>query len=342
MTTKEEPAKIEVKGKSYINSVIWKDPKSLIADLLERSTKQPPVYIKDFNTVSSTTSKEVDLDNNIIFIKRDILKKIGDLIERPELEETQKDKERKDLENKYLELNNKLELSSIKDKLNEKARERLFDSDNFKNLFSISKCPTVVFALDIRRSTQLMLDAKDPFSFAQYISSITENMKSIILSNFGIFDKFTGDGILAYFPYYYSGKAAIGFALKAAAECHKGFLKHFKDNSNLFNIIRENTGLGIGIDFGEVNFIAINNIMQIVGRPVVYACRLSKASSGVTLLNQTAYAEVDKLYKNSFTTHEKYFPIQHEDSILVHRVDLDFKRVTLETPNWDALIKEYL
>jgi adenylate cyclase len=60
-------------------------------------------------------------------------------------------------------------------------------------------------AVDLRRSTELMLKSRRPELFAEFILYLAQQLRMIILNNYGIFDKFTGDGVLAFFTDFYSG-----------------------------------------------------------------------------------------------------------------------------------------
>ncbi len=63
-------------------------------------------------------------------------------------------------------------------------------------------------SIDIRRSTDLMLKAREPRLFADFVTGLCSKLKNLIVNNYGVFDKFTGDGVLAFFPDFYSGPDA--------------------------------------------------------------------------------------------------------------------------------------
>jgi len=145
-----------------------------------------------------------------------------------------------------------------------------------------------ILSIDIRRSTDLMLNAKSSDDFASFITGLCEGLKNIVIINYGVFDKFTGDGILAYFPKFYSGEDAVEKCCITSKLCHDFFTTYYKDNRKKFKINLK-TGLGIGIDYGAAKLVRINDEPTIVGVPVVYACRLSIAPYGHTYINQSAY-----------------------------------------------------
>src|ERR1019366_7896908 len=98
-------------------------------------------------------------------------------------------------------------LNHILKKVEPKARDLLFSNPAFEALFN-SKQPrnTFVLSADLRRSTTLMLKARNPELFAMFLQDLCDRLYNALLENLGVFDKFTGDGILAFFPEFYSGE----------------------------------------------------------------------------------------------------------------------------------------
>jgi len=168
------------------------------------------------------------------------------------------------------------------------------DSDLLHSFSSGSSSIMAILAIDIRRSTDLMLHAKKPQLYANFIMELSRSMTSIVLENCGVFDKFTGDGILALFPVFFSGEYAIQHAVRAAALCHEVFEKHYLKARPAFFGVRADACLGIGIDFGEALLTSVHDDLTAVGIPVVYACRLADSASGTTLLNEPAREELKK------------------------------------------------
>jgi class 3 adenylate cyclase len=79
-------------------------------------------------------------------------------------------------------------------------------------------------------------------------------------------------------------------------------------------------GLGIGIDFGPVRLVQVAGGLTVVGAPVVYACRLSAAPAGLTLLNQPAYDMVSENFGGLCFTTETTLDIKHEGRMLAYEV----------------------
>ena len=126
------------------------------------------------------------------------------------------------LEKVNKDIKKQLTLGNLIAQVNDQARKKLFESEDFRKLFeSISECMAYGVSIDIRRSTELMLKAKHPRLFEKFIVSLCRGLSEIIMNNYGIFDKFTGDGILSFFPDFFSGKDAGLMAVKSSIECHE-------------------------------------------------------------------------------------------------------------------------
>lgn len=239
-------------------------------------------------------------------------------------------KDSKSKEQKIQELNElhdaleaKEKISHVLSRVNEEARKKLLQSPDFLNGFNNSQnCEAVVVSIDIRRSTELMLKAKTPELFSKFITELSSKLSTIIIENYGIFDKFTGDGILAFFPKFFSGDQAILRALKAAEECHEIFEKHYNSNKKGFSVFITNIGLGIGIDYGNVTLVNTSNELTVVGIPVVYACRMSSAKAGDTVLNIPAFEELENIYGSQELNYDEVLiEIKNEGSAQAYKVE---------------------
>ena len=146
-------------------------------------------------------------------------------------------------------------------------------------------------------------------------------LSNVILSNFGVIDKFTGDGVLAFFPEFFSGPDFGKLAIKSALECHSAFQSEYSRNRTSFSTVPLDTGLGIGIDYGNTYLVKMNGSFTVIGTPVVYACRMSGAKAGDTLLNQTAFEKINEKYRNSINLKETSIEIKNEGKILAYKVD---------------------
>lgn len=242
-----------------------------------------------------------------------------------------------EFKSKYELLEKKQQIVHISSRIMETAALKLLEDDNpFIDEFKTAKeCNSVVVSIDIRRSTELMLKARTPEKYSEFITGLSDKLSHCIIENYGIFDKFTGDGILAFFPDFYSGEDAILRALKAAQKCHEIFTEHYILHKNNFNVFIKDIGLGIGIDYGQVTLVNTNSELTVVGIPVVYACRFSGANAGTTLLNIGAFEELYRLCPDKLKTYPKEINIKNEGMALAYSVDInEMAFVKLREPKW--------
>lgn len=179
-----------------------------------------------------------------------------------------------------------------------------------------------IMAIDIRNSTELLLNANTPEDFASFLTGLCVRLKELIIANGGIFDKFTGDGVIAFFPESFFRRDAGYRVLLAASQAISFFETHYSKNRDCFNIVTVETGLGVGIDFGSVLSVKIGDSLSVVGKPVVYACRLSGAPAGSIYLNQPAQENITKRYKAHTIIKEKVLLIKKVGNILAYDVRL--------------------
>ena len=280
---------------------------------------------------SSSYSKQLDLENEINKLKNDLLKATKGL----SAETSDKLSKIQELDALKEKIRAKEKINHILPRVNEVAKRLLLENDSFVKMFDDSKsCEAVVISIDIRRSTELMLKARKPEYFSKFITQLSKKLSDVIVSNFGVFDKFTGDGVLAFFPIEYSGDEAILRALVAAEQCHKVFKDHYNESRECFNIFIKDVGLGIGVDFGSVTLVNSGNELTVVGIPVVYACRMSGAKAGETLLNQGAKEEVCRKHEELVKITEAEIFIKNEGNALAYNVELPISLKRIIEPDW--------
>jgi len=299
---------------------------------------------KEYNLKNGFVSPDSTLDNQLNLAEEinELRRKLKKSAE--ELKDTQADRESKIAEFAIInaELTAKEKTNHILSRISEDGRKKLLESEQFHNLFkNSSKYDTVVVSIDIRRSTELMLKARTPELFSKFITELSFKLSEIIIANYGIFDKFTGDGILAFFPKFYSGNEAIIRAIKATEECHLLFKDHYNKSKDCFNVFIKDVGLGIGIDFGNVTLVNTQSELTVVGIPVVYACRFSGARAGETLINQPAKEEIMRLCPTTSSFYESEISIKNEGVALGYNVLLNEAAFNVSNPNWDELIEQY-
>lgn len=122
--------------------------------------------------------------------------------------------------------------------------------------------------------------------------------------------------------------------LKAAHDCHAVFAEHYRRNKHCFTSILKDIGLGIGIDYGEVQVVQIGGDFTVVGTPVVYACRMGGADAGHTYINQPAFEELFGSYSAVCDFDESEITIKHEGNTLAYSVQLNSKQFEPKLPEW--------
>ena len=230
-------------------------------------------------------------------------------------------------------LQNKVQLQQLISQLHPNLASRLTAEIQLTDSFnSDTPSPCYIISIDIRRSTELMLRATSPEAFGKFIIDLCEGLRNIILTNYGVFDKFTGDGVLAFFPEFYSEKDAGLLALRTAFQAHEFFNDHYKSSRPSFSTVLYDVGLGIGIDYGTVNIVKINSY-TVVGAPVVFACRLSNANHGDTLLNQQAYDALAPHASRGFECTETTLRTKYEE-LVVYKATPNGREIKCEPPEW--------
>ena len=287
-----------------------------------------------FGKNDTAYSRQNELETKLSKLAAELREKYKE-IEQLEQNDENKNKKIDELTEKLKEFEvNKL-LSHLLPRVNEYAQKRLCEDSKFAERFKLNSiCKSVVVSIDIRDSTQLMLNAKSPELFAQFITNISLKFVEIVTSNYGVYDKFTGDGLLCFFPDFYSGEDAIYYALKTAAEAHQLFQIEYSKYYNSFTVVRSDVGLGIGIDYGETCLTSISNDLTVVGIPVVYACRLSSAPANHTYLNQSAFEVISEKYSFFFTKKIQTHAFKNQGSMIAYDIDLNFDAIKPELPDW--------
>jgi len=314
--------KLEPDGSIYTSS--FKLPS---IDFSHVNIEIPNIELGNIQSYISWTPREQELEDEISSLKKEIRIKTATA--------QKKGKEIEDLKKTIEELNKKKRLQHLLYRVNDTARKKLLESEEFKDRFEKSEhCSAAIMAVDIRRSTELMLKARKPKLYANFIISLCTDLTGIILDNYGVFDKFTGDGILAFFPEFYSGPDTLYWAIKAAAECHNCFSKHYREKRGSFTSILLEVGLGIGIDYGESHLVKVQDGLTVIGTPVVYACRMSGAKAGQTLLNQPAYEVTSEKFGGHINFQESEIDMKHEGRTLTYIATLSEKTYEPKLPDW--------
>jgi len=147
-----------------------------------------------------------------------------------------------------------------------------------------------VMAADIRESTALMKEAIRIERFAQVMDKFVSSVKQGITRSGGWFDKFTGDGFLAYWIVQADAPGEVGFEERFVQTTgdvahtagvlielfHRRVLEDFRENSRNLS---GGVGLAIGLDAGPAYLVKIADELTVVGPPVVGAVRMATAAA---------------------------------------------------------------
>src|SRR2546423_3493774 len=163
------------------------------------------------------------------------------------------------------------------------SREQLLDS-----VLGGEPIQMFVMAADIRESTMLMKEAVKFERFAYVMDKFVTSVRQGITKSGGWFDKFTGDGFLAYWIVQSASKEeydehfvqAAGNIVHTAHTLidlfHRRVLEDFRANSRNLS---GGVGLSMGLDAGPGYLMKIADELTVVGPPVVGAVRMVTAAA---------------------------------------------------------------
>lgn len=188
-----------------------------------------------------------------------------------------------------------------------------------------------VMSVDIRNSTTLMENAIDPKQFAVFMSDLLSNIHNLIMDDYGIFEKFTGDGALAFFPRVMAGDDHSLRAIRCASKIHTAFQTLYKAVLSTAFDVPIQTGLGIGIHTGNIEVVRIRRRLSIVGKPVVIACRLGGAPAGATYCLPVFKTIVESRDKQCAKFYDEILKTK-QNSLHVFRID--YHNISPGQPQW--------
>lgn len=154
--------------------------------------------------------------------------------------------------------------------------------DPVNMLKSASSSPTIAVVGDIRRSQEIMTYASTAADFTKRIIRFINRTRELIGEHYGIFDKFTGDGFIAYF-----NKKICEQLDKNYIDCFIDFIReelefarvHFSEwQKNIRKLPDCAIGLSLGADIGKVNFNDVDDHFVAVGDTIVWASRMATAA----------------------------------------------------------------
>ena len=250
-------------------------------------------------------------------------------------DKAQKESQLKKLDETLLELKKKQELDFLLSRVTPRAEKAILALEKLHDEFFAAKEQLAfVTSIDIRRSTELMLKARTPSHFATFMTELCSELETAIKDEFGIFDKFTGDGVLAFFADFFSGPDAGYHALTAAQKALAIFADSYRRHRSSFSTVLRDVGLAVGIDFGAVHLVQVAGGLTVVGNPVVYACRLSGGPPGMILLNQHAYEKISDAYGGLCLISETSIDIKHEGAVVCYELRPSDKPFQPASPGW--------
>lgn len=180
----------------------------------------------------------------------------------------------------------------------------------------------IVLSADIRASTILMREAVSPIVFADVITEFVDAVQGYLKGGRGWFDKFTGDGFLAYWlchdraPQSYIGEVST-FCNQTLTFFREIVIEDLRRNTRNFPV---RVGLSIGVDGGPLNLVSVSNDLTIVGPPVVGAVRMVSAAE--------PYETIVNGYMGTVLYHDRC------DNEAVHRISIRrLVRPTKEYPD---------
>ena len=170
----------------------------------------------------------------------------------------------------------------------------------------MSRSDTLVMVADIRRSQDLITYGLSPNTYREQIMGFLTEVKTILREDYGIYDRFTGDGYIAYFNEFVcrmGGRDYYEMALDACTRIQK-FSETYFDNwsRQIRKIPIEPIGLSIGIDSGKVDFKDIDDQLFAIGDACVWATRMCNAGKrGQVVFNNIPYHQIASYGEEGFS-----------------------------------------
>jgi class 3 adenylate cyclase len=225
-----------------------------------------------------------------------------------------------------IELREHLSEDRLRRLLRSPERGRIFDS-----LAEGARPPATVMSIDIRKSTDLMQNARDSAKFARFLSELTEKIYGYVMEDYGVYEKFTGDGVLAFFPESLAGSDHPLRAMRCANNVHAAFNGCYEAYRHIFRpaIV---TGLGIGLASDAVEVVRIRRRLSIVGKTVVEACRLAGGNAGETLCDHD-FKEAVTLRSQGSAEFAPWQLKTKRDPWHVYKIK--YKYVDIKTSQWE-------
>ncbi len=148
---------------------------------------------------------------------------------------------------------------------------------------------------DLRMSTFVLKESVQPALFARFIIGFTEAVRSLVLSREGWFDKFTGDGFIAFWlhrPDADPGATLVPEFCQTVLPAADALIANLRRTSRNFP---SGVGLALGVDRGPCQLVRVGDALTVVGGPVVGATRMvGGARARQTLVNVLPGEELER------------------------------------------------
>lgn len=212
-------------------------------------------------------------------------------------------------------------------------------------MLNMSKSDTVVMVADIRRSQDLITYGPSPNAYREQIIGFLSEIRKILKEDYAIYDRFTGDGFIAYFNQFVCEQEGRDYYEMTLDACRRiqSFSENFfrKWSSQIRKIPVEPIGLSIGIDSGLVDFKDIDNQFFAIGDACVWATRMCNAGKrGDVIFNNIPYHQIVKYGAKGFsveiaseTKNGESFKAYKVNPALVNYNTQPKKDPTLNTPS---------
>jgi class 3 adenylate cyclase len=139
---------------------------------------------------------------------------------------------------------------------------------------------------DLRMSAIVLREAVKTSLYARFIIGFTEAVRSLANGSGGWFDKFTGDGFVAYWIRPQGQDPALTDVpefCRAVLPAADSLISNLRRNSRNFPV---GVGLSLGADSGPCELVLVGGALTLVGSPIVGATRMvAGAAAHQTLLN---------------------------------------------------------
>ena len=132
----------------------------------------------------------------------------------------------------------------------------------------------VVVVGDLRLSGFVLKEAVQPALFARFIIGFTEAVRGLANASGGWFDKFTGDGFIAFWIPSTPDRPVVGRVsefCQGVLPAADALIGNLRRNSRNFPV---GVGLSLGIDSGPCQLVLVGDALTLVGSPIVGATRM--------------------------------------------------------------------